>query len=135
MPVTGIFEKFEAKERGWHLQHVKLVVGGTGAVVSVTGKEFADGAPEAALGGIVRTGTGVYEVTLPGRGGVQRLVAMPPQLASATPADARLCLVSAVSLADRSVDLTFTDTTPAAADPATGTVIELVFLVKNSSVS
>lgn len=137
MPVTGIMEKFVAREAGWHLQLVKLTVGATGAVSSVDGKGWAsDGTRVGELGGIVRDSEAVYTLTLPGYGGVQNVFLLAPVIEDGSAGDVHIALLSAKTLASSTIQLTFVDLdgTPSADELSDGTVVHIAFLVKNSSV-
>lgn len=138
MPVTGIFQCMEALERGWHMQHVSLTVGGTGAVSAVSGKKYAvDGVATGEQGGIVRDSAGVYTLTLPGRGGVQEIVPVSAVMLDAAATDLRLPLVTARSTSARTITYSFVepDGSPSVEEVPSGAVVEFVLLVRNSSVS
>ena len=136
MPLTIIKKPLKSLEQGWVLVNAKLTTGATGAVTTVSGKGFANGAASGELGGIVRDDTGDYTVTLPGRGGLQAIIPMFPMITDGSASDVRHVLVTAVSTSARTVAFTFLDAdTPAATDPANGSVIDFTFLVRDSSVS
>lgn len=136
MSFTTIKSKWEAFEKGWVHVHVKLTTGATGAVSVVDGKGFNDGAPTGELGGIVRDDVGDYTITLPGRGGLQDISLLAdPVIVDGSASDVRHCLVTAITPASRTVAVTFLDAdTPAATDPANGSVIHFHFLAKDGSV-
>lgn len=135
MPFTNIkADKVMTLETSLTLVRCRLTVGATGAVSAVSGKGFNSGAPTGELGGIVRDDTGDYTVTLPGRGGFQAIVPTFPMITDGAAADVRHVLVTAVTPSARTVAFTFLDAdTPAATDPADGSVIDFVFLVDDSS--
>lgn len=136
MALTSITQDLVALERGWIFVHCTLTVGATGAVSAVSGKRFNSGAASGENGGIVRDGTGVYTITLPGRGGLQEIFPLAPVIVDGDAADVRLTLCTDRTVSARTVEWTFLDAdTPAATDPANGSVIEFGFLVRQSSVS
>lgn len=136
MPLTNIKQSFQALEQGWCLLHCTLVVGDTGAVTSVSGKGFNSGAPSGELGGIVHTSEGLYTITLPGTGALTEIVPLTPTIIDGSATDVKHTLCTARTLSTRVVAWTFLDAdTPAVTDPASGAIVEFLFLVRDTSVT
>lgn len=115
---------------------MELTVGAVGAVTSVDGKSFATGGtPSGDLGGIVRDGVGQYTVTLPGRGGVQKIMPFQPVILDGAAADAKVPLLNARTPASRTFQFTFLDQLTAAAEELTsGTVVLFQVLVNRGTI-
>lgn len=135
MSLGIINQPFCALDRG--LIMVTLAVdAGAGAITAVYGKGFTSGAPSGEQGGVTRTGAGVWQVTLPGRGGLVGIIPVSVAITDTAAADVRHTLFTAVNPTARTVDITFFDAdTPAATDPTSGSYVDIVLLVKETSVS
>ena len=137
MPIPGINHKFDSREQGFTLHVIEMTVGGTGAVASVDGKGFAaSGVASGELGGIVRDGVGEYTITLPGYGGVQRIVPHYPLIFDGVVGDGKNALMTNRSAGNREFSWSFVDNaTDAAEELSSGSVVIFQVLVKQSSVS
>jgi len=136
MPVPGIKHKVQSREMGWELHIVELTVGSTGAVSSVDGKGWStSGAASAELGTVVRNGVGDYSFTLPGYGGVQKIVPMEPVIVDGAVGDTKSFVFSVRTPSSRLLRLLCVDgATDAAEELTSGTVLLLAMWIKQGSV-
>lgn len=104
---------------------VSATITSSGAVASVVGKGFSTGPSD--TGTVARSAAGVYVITLPGRGAVQRIVPKCPVIQDGAPADLKLPMVTAMDLSARTITWTFFDAlgdgTPAAEELTDGTIV------------
>ena len=134
MPIPGILHPLKSREAGWDLHVIELTVGATGAVTSVDGKGMATtGTASGELGGIVRNGVGDYTVTLPGYGGVQKIVPLECSVIDGAVGDSKSFAFVRTASARTLQILCVDNATDAAEELSSGTVLVIPILVKNGS--
>ena len=135
MPIPGILHPLKSREAGWDLHVIEVTFGAGQAISSVDGKGMAtDGVATGQLGGVVDDGTGLLTITLPGYGGVQKIVPLTPVIVDGSVGDVKSFLVTDRTTSARTVSYMFVDgATDAAEDLTSGSVVFFPFLVKNGS--
>lgn len=105
----------------------RVAIGATGAVGAATGRGFT----------VTRTGTGLYTITLDSSGGVPAILAAFVDVIFATGSNTQTACVLTANAASKLVTLQTNDagTVDAAADPPSGSFLQFVLFVQNTSIT